>query len=145
MSYTPQVDVTVKGQNKDDSYRLKVSFPELGMHPAEGWRAQKSEIDPSGWYIQPAAYPAGSKWKKTVEFDRNHPFWHQIKTACISAIEAYEAYSANETNKATDEYIAYPELDELTDKAIERELDEAQRRLEATSENRAIPWLEDES
>lgn len=107
------VEAEVRGDIKG-VYRLKISILDLGVY-VDGFTARHSDIDDTGWWIQPPARQVGARWISVIEFDKSKTLWVEIVNCCLDTINLYEQ---NNTKGLI-------EVKDVSDEAIERGLDEA--------------------
>lgn len=79
----------------NNGYRLKIGVLDLGLY-VYGFTARKSDINSSGWWIQPPAVNVNGRWKSTLEFDKSKSLWPEIEEACINAAKEADSETYTE-------------------------------------------------
>lgn len=121
MSAKLDMDVTIH-QPINNGYRLKVSFPGIGMY-SSGWTIRHSTVNQSGWWVQPPCYKDTSgKWHQLLEFNKREELWCDIEEKCIEMAEYEDKSSRSALPSPSQRDVVADEV--LSDSDFETMLDE---------------------
>jgi hypothetical protein len=124
------IDVVVH-QAINNGYRLKVNFPEFGMF-SPGWTIRHSDINDSGWWVQPPSYKDGTgKWHQSLEFNKREKLWCAIEEKCIEMANFEDGSSRSALPSPGERDVVVEEV--LSDSDFNTMLDEAYAKPNAKS------------